>query len=145
MKNSFKKFVFIMLAFAFLFVNSVSAFAAEFTTVEAVQSSISTQSNSFPYSSLANSLNTTTSWKTIATSNTGFSCNVFIKCMNTTTSGWGVVPSDVRMLGKNGNVVWTENGAVPCQGDRTFWCGYDVYTIQIRTQAGYGVAIAHQA
>lgn len=89
-----------MLAFAFLFVNSVSAFAAEFTTVEAVQSSISTQSNSFPYSSLANSLNTTTSWKTIATSNTGFSCNVFIKCMNTTTSGWGVVPSDVRMLGK---------------------------------------------
>lgn len=79
MKNSFKKFVFIMLAFAFLFVNSVSAFAAEFTTVEAVQSSISTQSNSFPYSSLANSLNTTTSWKTIATSNTGFSCNVFIR------------------------------------------------------------------
>lgn len=101
-------------------------------------------SNSFPYSSVAKALVTTTSWKTIASSTTGFNCNVYIKCSNTALSGWTVVPSDIRMLGKNGNVVWEEKGAIAGLGDRVFYCGSDVYTIQIRTQSGSGTAYAYQ-
>lgn len=148
MKKNFKKtlsIISIMLAFIMLLGSSIPVYATEFPVFGTTQTSVSSRANSYPYPNLAYSLTTTTSWQTIATSSTGFNCNVFIKCMNTTTSGWGVVPSDIRMLGKSGNVVWSENGAVPGQGNRTFWCGSDVYTIQIRTQAGYGVAIAYQA
>ncbi|MCI8548723.1 MAG: hypothetical protein HFJ38_07570 [Bacilli bacterium] len=100
-------------------------------------------SNSYPYSS-TKMLVTSTSWKTIASSTTGFNCNVYIKCKNTSLSGWTVVPCDIRMLGKNGNALWEEKGAIAGLGDRVFSCGSDVYTIQIKTQAGSGTAYAYQ-
>lgn len=99
---------------------------------------------SYPYNE-SRRLTTTTSWQTIASSTTGFNCNVYIYNLNTGTSGLGIARSDVRMLGSNGTVVWEESGALPGAGDRTFWCGGDVYTIQIRTQTGKGTAYARPA
>lgn len=101
---------------------------------------ISSLSNSYPY--IGRGLYTTTSWQTVASSTTGFGCNVFIKCSNTAMSGWTVVPCNIRMLGKNGNVIWEEDGAIPGLGSRIFICGKDVYTIQICTQKGNGSAWA---
>ena len=36
--------------------------------------------------------------------------------------------NDIRMLDKNGNIVWKEYGAVDYNATRTFWCGSNVYT-----------------
>ncbi len=85
-----------------------------------------------------------TSWTTVATSTTGFNCNVYIQCMNTGVVGLKVVPSDIRMLGKSGNVIWSEDAAIAGQGNRIFYCGSDVYTIQIRTQGGDGLVYIHE-
>lgn len=93
------------------------------------------------------SINTSTSWKTIATASSGFDCNVDIKCTN-----FEHVPCDIRMLNSKGSVIWEESGAIQITsmvgsggpGFRTFWCGSDVYTIQIRTQGGKGTALATQ-
>ena len=64
--------------------------------------------------------------------------------MNSSFSGLQVVPSNIRMLGKNGNVLWEESGAIAGQGSRIFICGSDVYTIQIKPQSGTGAAYAYQ-
>ena len=68
-----------------------------------------------------------TTWKTVYSSTTGFNRNVAITCYNTSTH-----TNDIRMLGSNGQVVWTEDGAIDYSGSRTFWCGSDVYKIQLR-------------
>ena len=88
-----------------------------------------------------------TTWKTVAVASSGFNCNVYIECMNTAflPDTWTVSPTDIRMLGSNGNVVWEESGAVPGLGNRTFWCGSDVYTIQAKCQVGSGSLYIHQA
>lgn len=67
------------------------------------------------------------SWKTVYSSSRGFNRNVSITCYNTSTH-----KNDIRMLGSNGQTVWTENGAIDYSGSRTFWCGSDVYKIQLR-------------
>lgn len=93
------------------------------------------------------SINTSTSWKTIATASSGFDCNVDISCTN-----FNNVPCDIRMLNSKGSVLWEESGAIQITsmvgsggpGSRKFWCGSDVYTIQIRTQGGKGTAVATQ-
>ena len=92
-----------------------------------------------------NGITISTSWTTIATSTTGFNRNVYIKSMNLGMDGLRVLPTDIRMLDKNGNVVWSENGAVPGQGSRTFWCGSNIYTIQAKTQASSGVIFVRAA
>lgn len=93
------------------------------------------------------SINTSTSWKTIATASSGFDCKVDISCTN-----FNNVPCDIRMLNSKGTVLWEESGAIRITsivgsggyGSRIFECGSDVYTIQIRTQSGTGTAIATQ-
>jgi len=103
-------------------------------------STIAVAAASFPYNSLRR-LNTTTSYQTICSestsSRTGINRNVFIQNNNTS-----VARSDVRMLGKNGNVVWEGRGALAIAEGRVFWCGSGVYTVQIRTQSGRGTAYA---
>ena len=137
MKKALSSILIVTLALAIIFSATMSTSAFELSMSE---STASAYSASYPYPSVGQALITNTSWQTIASSTTGFNCNVYIKCNNTATSGLGVVPSDVRMLGKSGNVVWSENGAVPGLGSRVLWCGSDVYKIQIKTQAGLGTA-----
>lgn len=115
-------------------VNVVSA-----AKVKPVDNTFTTYSNSFPYNSLGNALIVSTSWKTLATSTTGFNCNVFISCWNT-----AVYRCDVRMLGRNGNVLWSESGAIGGRDNRIFKCGSDVYTIQVKTQGGTATVYAYQ-
>lgn len=91
-----------------------------------------------------NSITLSTSWKTIATSTTGFNCNVAISCMVTGTDGLGAVRPDVRMLGRNGNVLWSENKSCPGLSTRVYRCGSDVYTIQIKVSNGSGTARAYR-
>ena len=74
------------------------------------------------------STNISTTWTTVLSSSTGLLETV--KC-------------DIRLLDKNGNAVWSQNGAVPGNNvERTFWCGSDVYKVQMRTQARTGVVSA---
>lgn len=42
---------------------------------------------------------------------------------------------DVRMVDKNGDVIWEEIGAMKAGSPRKFWCGPDVYLIQGRTSS----------
>lgn len=85
--------------------------------------SASTRSNNYPYpSSSSNRYVSSTSWSMIANSSSGFNCNVVV--------GGLVVGNyclDVRMLDRNGNVIWAEENAVNTiggnGGTRTFWCG----------------------
>lgn len=79
------------------------------------------------------------SWTTIATSTTGFNCNVYIFATNTAVSG-----TDIRMLGKNGNVLWSENNAISFNSNRIFRCGSDVYTIQARARSGSASVGCHK-
>lgn len=102
-----------------------------------------TKGNNYPYTS-SRQLQTTTSWKTLATSTKGFDCNVFIKCENTVFVGLRIAKNHVRMLDKNGNILWEESGAIKGSAQRIFKCGSDVYTIQIRTEAGKGLAYAYE-
>lgn len=86
---------------------------------------------------------TSTTWKTLASSTTGFNRNVTVFNSSTGTDGLGILRADIRMLGKNGNVVWSEAKACPGYGTRQFWCGSDVYTIQIRVAHSSGTAYAY--
>lgn len=148
------------IAVAVLFGSSVSSFAAESAVADTevseatVAESASTREyiapvtpspgNKFDYTSMGHARAYTTSWKTLATSTKGFNCNVYIQCMNYGLNGQGFAPSNIRMLDKNGKVLWSETGAVQGQGYRVFACGSDVYTIQICTSLGGGSAWAYQ-
>jgi len=86
-----------------------------------------------------------TSWKTIASSSTGFNCKVAVSSMTTgTINNIQAVNPDIRMLGRNGNVVWSENSSTPGLSTRVYNCGSDVYTIQIRVSNGSGTARAYR-
>lgn len=77
-------------------------------------------------------------WTTIAESSKGFNSNVFINVINTSTS-----INDIRLLNRNGNVVWQKDGAIGMNEKLAkFWCGSDVYKVQVRTQRGTGSATA---
>ncbi|WP_413854683.1 hypothetical protein [Candidatus Ruminimicrobium bovinum] len=86
---------------------------------------------------------TSTTWTTLAESTTGFNRNVTVFNSSTGTDGLGILRADIRMLGKNGNVVWSETKACPGYGTREFWCGSDVYKIQIRVAYASGTAYAY--
>ena len=144
------------LAVAVLFSSSVSSFAVESATVNTevseatVAESVSRAGvtyggNTYPYYSLSTMLKIDTSWQTIAYSSTGFNCNVEIGSYNTGFYGFGVAKTNIRMLAKDGRVIWEEAAAITGDGvSRVFICGSDVYTIQLRTQSGTGSAFACQ-
>ena len=98
----------------------------------------------FAKNSYKGTITTSTSWKTLATSTTGFNCNVAVVNASTGTDGLGILRADIRMLGKSGNVVWEESKACPGYGTRVFHCGSDVYTIQIKVAYGGGTAWAYE-
>ena len=58
----------------------------------------------------------------------------YIKIENQLACFWGYKsPLDVRMVNKAGKVVWQENCAIRAgQSYRTFYCGKNVYRIDIR-------------
>lgn len=145
--NKIKRILGIALILVMCLSCTLNAFAAECSNEPAIISGyddITTYANKYPYPSAGNALSINTSWKTIASSTTGFNCNVWIASYNLGTIGLSIAPSDIRMLDKSGNVLWQESGAVAGTGaQRQFWCGSDVYTIQIRTQTGTGTAYAY--
>lgn len=85
---------------------------------------------------------TSTTWSTLATSTTGFNCNVAVNNASTAFDGVGILRADIRMLGSTGNVLWSESKSCPGYGTRVYWCGPDVYTLQIKVATGSGVARA---
>lgn len=136
MKNFFKSAITFVMALSLLFTTAMVASAAESHTLDTDTTASSSENTGvMPYYNdyLGHYQNVSTSWKTIATSTTGFNCDVFIECRNL-----DLAALDIRMLGKNGNVVWSESGAVGGQGNRIFWCGSDVYTIQVKYQSSSG-------
>lgn len=144
------------LAVAVLLSSSVSTFAADISTTneemsEAVEmesvsrAGVTYGGNTYPYPSVSSMLRIDTSWKTVAYSSTGFNCNVEIGSYNTGFHGFAVAKTNIRMLAKDGRVIWEEEAAIRGDGvSRVFICGSDVYTIQIRTQNGDGTAYACQ-
>jgi|GEM_PF-1432062 len=66
----------------------------------------------------------------------------YIKVYNASYN-WGSTKNrnDVRMIDKNGKVVWEEYGAIAWNGSRNFWCGSNVAKVQVRTQ--YGIAAVY--
>lgn len=73
------------------------------------------------------------SWTTVATSSTGFGCNVQINTQNTATSY-----VSVRMLDSTGTIErWIEINAIPFNKSRVFYCGTDVHIIQVKCVSGY--------
>lgn len=157
MKNNMRKTIAVICAMVLALCCSVPTFAADSAvpvanvemdatvTPTADAEVLSTRGNNYPYPSVSRTLSITTSWKTIASSTTGFGCNVAITSHNTSTIGLGPAKSDIRMLDRNGNQLWYENGAVLGTGvTRVFICGSDVYEIQIRTQTGKGEAYAYE-
>lgn len=72
------------------------------------------------------------SWQEIAYDTQGFNCNVEITGYLTSLG----TRIDVRMLGKNGNVLWSENDSCPGLSSRVYHCGADVYSIEVRADSG---------
>lgn len=148
MKHIFKSAITFTLALALLLSSSMPTRAAEVSVTEPndaivsndIDGGLSTYSNSFENGAVI-----TTSWQTVATSTTGFNCDVYIKCMNTGTIGWQVSPTDIQLLDRHGNVVWSQKGAVAGQGDAIFWCGSNIYEIQAKTQTGKGTIYIRKA
>lgn len=130
------------LSMALLLGLSATAFAAEPATTKPETETVSTdiitpRSNSYKNGVAINS----SSWTTIATSTSGFNCNVYIYSLN----AYAGATTHVRMLGRSDNTVWYESSAIGYQSSRTFWCGPDVYTIQVKTSAGGSSVYCHQA
>lgn len=160
MKRFLKSAIAIVMTLLFAFGGTMSAFAAEVAPegtevpngVEAVVLDNTTDAvartgagNHYPYRN--NGLVTNaTEWRTVAYSTNGFDCTVYVEIHNTLViNGFQVAPAGVRLLGKNGNVVWEESSAIAGQGHRNLWCGSDVYKIQIKNVAGSGSAYAWEA
>ena len=68
-------------------------------------------------------------WSTIYINNNGINANVKISVITSSLISRG---ADVRMLGRNGEVVWIERRAIGVNGERTFWCGSDVVHLQAK-------------
>ena len=72
-----------------------------------------------------------TGWKTVASDTNGINNNIRI----TSSVYTGVSRIDVRMLGKNGNVIWEEQNSCPALSARVYSCGADVYTVQVKASS----------
>lgn len=85
-----------------------------------------TRANNYPYPSSTSSLYvSSSSWATVASSTSGFNCNVVVSGLVI-----GNYCMDVHILNRNGNIVWSEENAFNTiggnGGSRTFWCGNDI-------------------
>ncbi len=141
MNKNFKRCFSLVMVSVMLFAFATTAFAAETSYADENLSVVSAKSYTCKYTSYSNALAVTTSWKDLATSSTGFGCNVTICTRNTAIlASGGMAKTVVRMLGKNGDVLWTSTDeySVPGLGSREYECGSDVYKIQVKTQAGGG-------
>lgn len=135
MKNICKKVIAIATMMALALSCNVAVNAAEPTTSESVcdevvktsENTISPQSNTYESGGV---YVTSTAWKTIATSTSGFNCNVHVYAMT------NAAYVSIRMLDRNGNVVWSETNSVPGNQSRNFWCGSNVYKIQAKAITG---------
>ncbi len=73
-----------------------------------------------------------TRWTTVAESSKGFNCNVYISISNNMVSRTGI-----RMLNRRGKILWQSDDAIAFNQYRAqFWCGSDVYKIQLTTNSG---------
>lgn len=80
---------------------------------------------------------TDTKWTTVAESNRGLNTNVRI------TARAALTYTSIRMLDRNGNVVWSQNNVFDIIGDsKVFWCGPDVYKVQLINATGHRSAYA---
>lgn len=137
MKKFLKASITLALALAIVLNCNITAFAVEVPSVGtdmivATPLAVYEDESIAPYSiNIEQGKVVRTSWTTIATSTTGFNCNIEILSRNAAIS-----TTHIRMLDKNGNVLWSENDAIACNDSRIFWCGSDVYTIQARTATG---------
>ena len=61
--------------------------------------------------------------------NNGINANVKISVITSNPISRG---ADVRMLGRNGEVIWIERQAIGVNDERTFWCGSDVVHLQAK-------------
>lgn len=84
--------------------------------------------------------NVSTSWTTIASDTEGFNCNVEL-IGRLTTLGAKI---HVRMLGKTGNVLWTERNSMGGLSSRVYRCGADVYKIQVSVNSGVKGSVSAQ-
>ena len=75
--------------------------------------------------------NVSTSWTTVAESTTGFSCKVGVSILNNRA-----YRTDVRLLDRSGNVVWSQTGALAVNDTQRYNCGSNVYKVQLKTQGG---------
>lgn len=138
MKNVCKKLLTIITSLVLTMCVSVPTFATE-VTKDANNNITDESTNEYGISTLSNSYTgsgvyvNSKSWKTIATSTTGFNCNVKISSLGTS-----VTTVDVRMLGKSGNVIWSESESFGSLTSRVYWCGSDVYKIQVKYHSGEG-------
>lgn len=46
---------------------------------------------------------------------------------------------DIRLLDKEGEVVWSQKNTFPLEDQRNYWCGPDVYKIELRITNGEGI------
>ena len=76
---------------------------------------------------------------TCTLTNTKKDAYITINCWNTS-----ICRNDVRMLNSSGRTIWSERGAIACNGKRQFRLGKNnkVYKIQVKTQKGKGTANA---
>lgn len=75
--------------------------------------------------------NVGTEWTTVAESTTGFGCKVGISVLNSKA-----YRTDIQLLDRSGNVVWSQTGAFGVNETIYFNCGSNVYTVQLKTQGG---------
>lgn len=88
----------------------------------------------FSITSFAGSVNNVTlgsSYVTVLGNGACSNKNVTIICYNTSS----LHHNDVRMKDSSGNVVWEEYGAIDYSSQRTFYCGSNVYSIEVRIGA----------
>lgn len=143
MKNICKKLLTIVTFLALIMCLSVPAFAAE--VPESAKNDITVSSTAeYGTSTFSNNYSSggvyvdSKSWKTIATSSTGFNCNVKIASLGTS-----ITTVDIQMLGKSGNVLWCEYESFGSSSSRVYWCGSDVYKIQAKYHYGNGTIICY--
>lgn len=126
MKKMTKRFVAVVLMFMMALSLTVTAFAA----------------THYPYNSGNMCDISSSSWYNIATADTsGNGIDHWVRIFNETRTVASLnreANCYVRFLGKNGDVLY--NTTMPGNSSDLFWCGSDVYKIQVKTEAGKGNA-----
>ena len=136
MRKIFKTSMLLVLAVVMLFSSAMTCMAAT------PRAPITHSSGIVFVGTGSDKLTITPTYKTIAyvdpARSTGFGAEIVILVVENTA----ISANDIRMLDRYGNEIWEEEGAISNAGIRSFECGTDVYTVQIKTQSGYGDAYA---